>query len=106
MNNCIIDSGASDNIMPSIVAKALGLSLTKTFGKYYSMDSKQIPLLGQIKDAQVVLASHPDKRIKLTILIVDIPASYGMLLSHTFCRHLGGEIKMDWSQAKIPVGKQ
>lgn len=40
LNNCIIDSGASDNIMPSAVAKALGLPLTKTFGKCYSMDSK------------------------------------------------------------------
>lgn len=106
LNNCIIDLGAFDNIMPSTLAKALGLSLNKTFDRCYSMDSKQIPLLGQIKDAQVVLASHPNKRIMLTILIDDIPASYGMLLSHTFCRDLGGEIKMDWSQATIPIGKQ
>lgn len=70
------------------------------------MDSKQIPVLGQIKDAQVVLASHSDKRIKLTILIADVLASYGMLLSRTFCRDLGGEIKMDWSQATIPIGKE
>ena len=37
---CIIDSGASDNIMPAAIAKALDLPLTKTFGKCYSMDSK------------------------------------------------------------------
>lgn len=55
LNNCIINSEASDNIMPFTVAKALGLSLTKTLGKCYSMDSKQIHLLGQIKDAQVAL---------------------------------------------------
>lgn len=53
LNNYIIDLGASNNIMPSTVAKALGLTLTKTFGKCFSMDSKQIPLLGQTKDAQV-----------------------------------------------------
>lgn len=51
LSNCIIDFGASDNVMPSTVAEALGLTLTKTFGKCYSMDSKQVPLLGQIKDA-------------------------------------------------------
>lgn len=106
LNNCIIDSRAFDNIMPSTVAKALGLSLTKTFGKCYSMDSKQIPLLCQIKDAQVSLAVHPNKRVKLTILVVDIPTSYGMLLSRTFCKDLGGEIKMDWSEAIISIGKQ
>lgn len=39
-------------------------------------------------------------------MVVDIPASYGMLLSRTFCKDLGGEIKMDWSEAKIPIGRQ
>lgn len=100
LNNCIIESSALDNIMPSAVAKALGLSLTKTFGRCYSMDSKQIPLLGQIKDSQVVLVAHPDKRIKLTILIADIPASYGMLLSHTFCRDLG--VRLRWIGLRPP----
>lgn len=100
LNNCIIDSGASVNIMPSVVAEALGLSLTKTFGMCYSMDSKQIPLLGQIKDAQVVLASHPDKRFKLTILIADIPASYDMMLSCTFCRDLG--VRLRWIGLRPP----
>ncbi|XP_057856711.2 uncharacterized protein LOC131066053 [Cryptomeria japonica] len=58
---------ASNNIMPSAVAKALALSLTKTFGKCYSMDSKQIPLLGQIKDVQVALAKGtPEDVVDLT----------------------------------------
>ena len=59
LSNCIIDSGASDNVMPFSVAKALGLNLNKVHGRCYSMDAKQVPFLGQIKDAQVDLASHP-----------------------------------------------
>lgn len=89
--------------MLAVVAKALDLPLTKTFGKCYSMDSKQVPLVGQIKDAQVSLAAFPKKRIKLTILVADIPTSYGMLLSITFCQDLGGEVKMDWSQVITPI---
>ena len=46
LRNFIIDSGASDNIMPSIVAKSLDIPLTKTFGKCYAMDFKQVPLIG------------------------------------------------------------
>ncbi|XP_059066677.1 uncharacterized protein LOC131857908 [Cryptomeria japonica] len=61
------------------------------------MDGKKVPLIGQVKDAQAVLAACLDKRVKLAILVVDIPTSYGRLLSRTFCRDLGGEIKMDWS---------
>lgn len=106
LSNCIIDSGASDNIMPQPVAKALGLELTKKFGCCYAMDGKKVPLVGEVKDVQSVLYACPEKRVKLTILVADIPASYGMLLSRTFCKDMGGEIKMDWSEAYIPMGKK
>lgn len=62
--------------------------------------------MGQVKDAQAVLAAYLDKRLKLTILVADIPASYGMILSRTFCKDLRGEIKMDWSEVVIPVGNR
>ena len=90
--------------MPASIAKALGLPLTKTFGHYYSMDEKQVPLLGQIKDAQVFLVAYPSKRLKLTILVVDIPTSYGILLSRSFFKDMGGEIKLDWPYSTIQVG--
>lgn len=106
LSNCIIDSSASDNVMPSKVAHALGLSLNKPNIKVFSMESKQVPLVGQIKDAQVVLAAHPQKKLKLNILVADIPASYGMLLSRSFCKDLGGEIQLDWSHALIPLGNK
>jgi len=83
--------------MPYFVAKALGFNLTKVHGRCYSMDSKQVCFLGQIKDAQVALASHPEKKLLLTILVAYILASYGLLLSRIFCWELGGEIKLDWS---------
>lgn len=89
--------------MLATVAKAIGLPLTKTFGHCYSMDAKQVPLMGQFKDAQVPLAAHPAKSVKITVLVVDIPASYGMLLSHSFCGDTGGEIKLDWPHPIIPI---
>ncbi|KAH9310558.1 hypothetical protein KI387_025593, partial [Taxus chinensis] len=88
--------------MPAKVADALGITLTKTIGRCYSME-RQVPLVGKIKDAQEVLASFPDKRLKMTILVADIPVSYDMLLSRNFCKELGGEVKMDWSCAHIPI---
>lgn len=106
LRNCIIDSGASDNVMPYFVSKALGLNLTKVRGRCYSMDAKQVPLLGQIKDAQVELTSHLEKKLLLTILVVDILARYGFLLSRIFCQDLGGEIKLDYSQVVIPIGSK
>lgn len=92
--------------MAFFVAKALGLNLIKVHGRCYLMDSKKFCFLGQIKDAQVALAFHPEKKLLLTILVVDIPTSYGLLLSRSFCQDLGGEIKLDWSQVVISIGNK
>ena len=46
LSNCIIDSRAFDNVVPTSIAKDLGLLLTKNFGRCYLMDAKQVPLLG------------------------------------------------------------
>ena len=89
LNNYIIDLAALDNVMPYYVAMALGLNLTKVHERCYSMAAKKVPLLEQIKDAQVALASHLKKKLLLTILVVDILASYGLLLSRSFYRDLG-----------------
>lgn len=53
VNNYIIDSGASDNVMPRKIAKALGLKMTKTFGKFYSMDSKQVRSVFIVKNERL-----------------------------------------------------
>lgn len=46
LSNCVIDSDTSNNVMPTKVATALGLNLTKTFGCCFSMENKQVPLIG------------------------------------------------------------
>ncbi|KAH9319022.1 hypothetical protein KI387_020791, partial [Taxus chinensis] len=103
LRNCVIDSGASKNVIAAKVAHDLGLTITHTFGSYYSMDNREVPLVGRIKYAQVAFVSFLEKRFIATILVVDIPPSYGMLLSRNFCKEVGGEIQMDWSHALIPV---
>ena len=75
--------------MPYSIAKALGLNLTKVHGRFYSMDAKYVPLIRKIKDAQVALALHPEKKLLFTILVADILASYGLLLSRSFYQDLG-----------------
>ncbi|KAH9291864.1 hypothetical protein KI387_042953, partial [Taxus chinensis] len=52
---------------------------------------------------QFAFAAFPDKRVKMTVLVADIPAAYGILLGRSFCSEVGGEIHMDWSKARIPV---
>ena len=79
------------------------MALTKSFGSFYSMENKQVPLKWKIKDAQFAFASFPDKKIKIMVLVADGPTSYCMLLGHNFYKHVGGEINMDMTKVRIPV---
>jgi len=41
LHNCLMDSGASQNFMPKVVMKELGLYITKPYQDLYSFDSKK-----------------------------------------------------------------
>lgn len=60
------------------------------------MENRQVPLIGQIKDAQFAFFAFPNNKIKMYVLVVDILASYGILLGHNLCKDVGGEINMEW----------
>ena len=53
LHNCLMDSGASHNLMPKIVMEELGLEVTKTYHDLYSFDSRRVQCLGVIKDLAV-----------------------------------------------------
>lgn len=98
-----LGSSASDNVMPAKVAQALGLTLTKIFGHCYYMENKQVSLIGQIKNAQFAFATYPKKKIKMTILVADVSASYRMLLGRNFFKDVDGKLNMDMTKARIPI---
>ena len=56
IHNCLLDSGASHNLMPKVVMEALGLSITKPYQDLYALDSRAVKCLGVIKDMVVNLA--------------------------------------------------
>jgi hypothetical protein len=49
LHNCLMDSGASHNLMPKIVMEELGLEITKSYHDLYSFDSRKVKCLGVIK---------------------------------------------------------
>jgi hypothetical protein len=48
LHNCLMDSGASHNLMPNIVMEELGLEVTKAYHDLYSFDSRKVKCLGVI----------------------------------------------------------
>jgi len=103
LHNCMLDSGASHNVMPKIIMEKLGLQITRPYGNLYSFDSRKVKCMGMIKDLVVTLAQVPVKSILMDVVIVDIPPKYGMLLSRSWGAKLGGSLQLDMSYATIPM---
>jgi hypothetical protein len=103
LHNCLMDSGASHNLMPKTVMDELGLEITKTYHDLYSFDSRKVKCLGVIKDLVVTLFQLPMKSVVMDIMVVDVPPKFGMLLSRSWIKILGGTLQMDLTYATIPV---
>jgi hypothetical protein len=92
LHNCLMDSGASHNLMPKSVMVELGLEITKNYHDLYSFDSRKVKCLGVIKDMVVTLFQFPMKSILMDIVVVDFPPKFGILLSRSWIKRLGGTL--------------
>ena len=59
--------------------------------------------MGMIKDLVVNLAQIPAKSVAMDIVVADILARFGMLLSRSWGTKIGGSIKLDLTYSTIPV---
>jgi hypothetical protein len=103
LHNCLMDSGASHNLMPKVVMEELGLEVTRAYHDLYSFDSRRVQCLGVIKDLVVSLFQLPMKSMVMDIVVADVPPKFGMLLSRSWIKILGGMLQMDLTYATIPV---
>jgi hypothetical protein len=103
LHNCLMDSGASHNLMPKIIMEELGLEVTKAYHDLYSFDSRKVQCLGVIKDLVVSLFQLPMKSVVMDIIVVDVLPKFDMLLSRSWIKRLGGTLQMDLTYATILV---
>jgi uncharacterized small protein (DUF1192 family) len=103
LHNCLMDSGASHNLMPKAIMEELVLEVTRAYHDLYSFDSRRVQCLGVIKDLVVSLFQLPMKSMVMDIVVADVPPKFGMLLSRSWIKRLGGTLHMDLTYATIPV---
>jgi hypothetical protein len=103
LHNCLMDSGASHNLMPKIVMEELGLKVTKAYHNLYSFDLRRLQCLGIIKDLVVSLFQLPMKIVIMDIVVADVPPKFGMMLSRSWIKKLGETLQMDLTYATIPI---
>jgi hypothetical protein len=99
----MLESGASNNLMPKVVMEKLGMKITRPYHDLYSSESRKVKCDGMIKDMVVTFAQFHVKSIMMDIVVGDVPAKYGMFLSNTWEIKLGGTMKMDMNNATMPI---
>jgi hypothetical protein len=103
LHNYLMDSEASHNLMPITVMEELGLEVTRSYHDLYSFDFKKFQCLGVIKDLFVTLFQFPMKSVVMEIVVADVPPKFGMFLSISWIKRLGGTLQMDLTYATIHV---
>jgi hypothetical protein len=103
LHNCMLDSGASSNVMTKKVMEQLNLRISRPYHNICAMDSKTIEVHGLIKGLQVHLAAFPDIQIEMDIVVIDVLDAWGMFLSRKTTADLGGSIQMDLTYVTIPT---
>lgn len=101
--NCMLDSGASHNLIPKVIMDQIQLQITRPYHDLYTFDSKKVPCLRLIKDLVVTLSQIHVKSIVLKTVVVDIPPKFGMLLSRSCYSKLGVSLQMDMYYATIQI---
>jgi hypothetical protein len=103
LHNCMLDSGASSNVMTKKVMEQLNLRISRPYHNICALDSQTIEVFGLIKGLQVYLKAFPDITIEMDIVVIDVPDVWGMLINRKSAADLGGSIQMDLSYATLPT---
>ena len=88
--------------MPIDMMKRLGLQVSRHYMNVCTMDSREVKFCTVVVDVLVGLTVHPIISLKMDIVVIDLPESWGMLLSRKFGLDLGGSLQMDLSYVTIP----
>jgi hypothetical protein len=95
LHNCLVDSGASSNVMPLPICKKLNVVPLKSDKHVIQLDITQVKVMGELKDVMIIIATYPMFLQVIDIIVVDIPEAYGILLSRYWSKKLNGYFSTD-----------
>jgi hypothetical protein len=104
LNNCMMDSRASTNVMSLKVMEQLFLKMTQTYGNVYGIYSKRVKVYGLCDNVEVFLIYFPHINLLMNIVVIDVLDAWGMLLLRSWFAALGGFLSTDLTHAHIPMG--
>jgi len=98
----MVDLGASFNVMPLKVCEKLNLKLEESDIQIIQLDRTRVKVIGELNNVLIRFSSNPKVHQTIDIIVVDIPYTYGMLLSRDWFVVLNGYFTIDWSHLWLP----
>jgi hypothetical protein len=102
VHNCMVDSGASLNLMPWSVCQKINAKVEPSSLKIIQLDRTDVKVMGELKNVLIRLSSNPKVHQFIDIIVVDIPEVYGMFFSRDWSEQLHGYFATDWSHLWLP----
>ena len=90
VHNCMIDSGASSNVMPYSVCKKLNANPTPCEIQISQLDRSKVKIVGELKGVMIKMATNPQLFQVIDVVVADILDIYGLFLSHDWSQDLKG----------------
>jgi hypothetical protein len=79
--NCMVDSGASSNIMPWSIFQKINAKVQPSTLKIIQLDQTNVKVLSEVRNVLIRLSSNSKVHQVIDIIVVDIPEVYGLFLS-------------------------
>ena len=92
--------------MPYSVCKKLNAEPQMSKTKIIQLDKSHVKVFGELKDVLIRLSSNSKVHQTIDIIVVDIPETYGVILSRDWSAKLNGYFSTDWSHLWLPYKGQ
>jgi hypothetical protein len=73
VHNCMVDSGASSNVMPLKVCEKLNVKPEESDIQIIQLDRTRVKVIGELKNVLIRMSSNPKVHQTIDIIVVDIP---------------------------------
>ena len=100
VHNCLVDSGASSNVMPLLVCTKI--KPTPYSCNIIQLDRSTVKVVGEMKNVLILLSADERACQFIDIMVVDIPEEYGLILGRVWSAKMNWYFATVWSHLWMP----
>ena len=102
VHKCLVDSGASSNVMPLSVCKKINGKPIPSSSQIIQLYRTTVKVAGEMKNVLIRLVANERVCQYIDIMVVDIPEAYGLIMSRDWSEKLNGYFATDWPHLWLP----